>query len=76
MFSLMLDPRIGCKSPSSLIEFIDIDLDLEKKLEEFEGSFERDKVMDLQLKEKHCWLKQCWKKMFPHSKIVQKNFVG
>jgi hypothetical protein len=31
---------IGYKSPSSLIEFIDIGGDLEKELEEFEDSFE------------------------------------
>ncbi len=31
------DIRIGCKSPSSLVEFIDIDGDLEEELKEFEG---------------------------------------
>ncbi len=39
-------PRIGCKSPSNLVEFI-IHGDLEKELEEFESSFERDEVVDL-----------------------------
>jgi hypothetical protein len=66
MLSLMLDPRIGYKSPFSLVEFIDINVDLEKELEEFEGSFERDEVVDLWLEKIICWLKQCWKKMFVH----------
>jgi hypothetical protein len=33
------DPRIGSKSLSSLIEFIDMDRNLEKELEEFESPF-------------------------------------
>jgi hypothetical protein len=41
------DPKIGCKSPFSLVKFIDIDGDLEEELEKFEGSFERDKVVYL-----------------------------
>ncbi len=41
------DPRIGCKSPSSLVEFIGIDGDLEEELEKFESYFERDEVVDL-----------------------------
>jgi len=41
------DPRIGCKYPFSLVDFIKNDLKLEKKLEEFEGTFERDKVVEL-----------------------------
>jgi hypothetical protein len=40
-------PRIGCKSPSSLVKFIDIDGDLEEEIEEFESSFEWDEVVDL-----------------------------
>jgi hypothetical protein len=41
------DPRIGCKSPSSLVELINIDVDLEKEIEEFEFIFfERNKVME------------------------------
>jgi hypothetical protein len=39
--------RIGCKSPFSLVKFIDIDGDLQDKLEEFESSFEWDEVVDL-----------------------------
>jgi hypothetical protein len=30
------DPRIGCKSPSNLLEFLERDMDLEEELEEFE----------------------------------------
>ncbi len=41
------DFRIGCKSPSSLANFIESDLNLEEKLKEFEGAFERDKVVEL-----------------------------
>jgi len=41
------DPRIGCKSPSSLKDFIESDLNLEKEFEEFEGAFERDKIVEL-----------------------------
>ncbi len=41
------DPRIGHKSPSSLLKFIDIDRDLEEEQEELESSFEKDEVVDL-----------------------------
>jgi hypothetical protein len=41
------DLRIGCKIPSNLVDFIESDLNLEKKLEEFEGPFERDEVVEL-----------------------------
>jgi len=41
------DPRIGWKSPFSLANFIESDLNLEEKLEEFEGAFERDKVVEV-----------------------------
>jgi hypothetical protein len=34
------DSRGGCKSPFNLVELIENDLNLEKKLEQFEGSFE------------------------------------
>jgi hypothetical protein len=33
------DCKFGCKSPSSLVKFIDADGDSKKKLEEFEGFF-------------------------------------
>lgn len=40
------DPKIGCKPSSSLVELIQIDSDFEK-LENFEGSFERDEKVDI-----------------------------
>jgi hypothetical protein len=40
------DLKIGCKPSSSLVELIQIDLDFEE-LENFEGSFERDEIMDI-----------------------------
>ncbi len=36
------DLRIGCKSPSSLADSIESNLNLEEKFEEFERTFERD----------------------------------
>jgi hypothetical protein len=39
--------KIGWKSPSSLVKFIDIDGDFEEELEEFESSFEWDEGVDL-----------------------------
>jgi hypothetical protein len=41
------DPRIGCQSPFSLVDFIESDINLEKELEDFEGTFERDEVVEL-----------------------------
>jgi hypothetical protein len=38
------DLRVGCKSPLNLVELIEIDLNLEEELEEFQGTFERDKL--------------------------------
>jgi hypothetical protein len=35
------DPIISCKSPFSLVDLFETDLNLE---EEFEGAFERDKI--------------------------------
>jgi hypothetical protein len=42
------DPRVGYKSPSNLVELIQINLDFEDKLEKFEGSFEQDERIDIQ----------------------------
>ncbi len=39
---LACDPRIGCKSPSNLLELLERDMDLE---EEFE-KFERDEIVE------------------------------
>jgi hypothetical protein len=41
------DPRIGCKSPSNLVEFLEKNVDLEEELKEFEGEFERDEVVEV-----------------------------
>jgi len=41
------DRRISCNSPSSLADFIESDFNLEEKLEEFEGAFKRDEVVEL-----------------------------
>jgi hypothetical protein len=43
----MIDCKVGFKSPSSLIEFIEINPYLEEKLKQFEGTFERDEVVDI-----------------------------
>ncbi len=40
-------PIDGCKPPSNLVELIQIDLGFQKELEEFEGSFERDQLVDI-----------------------------
>jgi len=37
------DVRVGCKAPSSLLEFIDCEIDL-KVLDEFENSFEQEEL--------------------------------
>jgi hypothetical protein len=37
------DVRVGCKAPSSLLELIDCEIDL-KELDEFESSFEQEKL--------------------------------
>jgi hypothetical protein len=41
------DLRIGCKSLSSLVDLIETHVNLAKELEEFEGAFEKDEVMEL-----------------------------
>ncbi len=41
------DPKIGCKSQSNLLEFLKRDVHLEVELEEFEGEFERDEVVEV-----------------------------
>jgi hypothetical protein len=44
---LLNDLRIGCKSPYNFLEFLERDIDLEKELEEFEGEFEKDEVVEV-----------------------------
>ncbi len=41
------DPKVGCKSSSSLIKFTKMDVDLEKELEEFENVFEWNGIVEL-----------------------------
>ncbi len=41
------DPRDGCKPLSNLVELIQTDLGFEKELEEFEGSFEWDEIVNI-----------------------------
>jgi hypothetical protein len=41
------DHKIGCKSPSSLVDLIETDLNLEEEFEKFERAFERDEVVEL-----------------------------
>ncbi len=41
---MMLEQVIN---PFSMVDFIEIDVNLEEELEEFEGAFERDEVMEL-----------------------------
>jgi hypothetical protein len=38
------DARADCKSPSDLVEFIEMDEQLEEELQEFEGEFEKDEI--------------------------------
>ncbi len=39
----------GCNSPANLMELIETNLDLEEKLETFEGAFEQDEVVKMWL---------------------------
>jgi len=41
------DLRVGYKSPSSLIEFIEMDANLEEELEEFEKVSENDEIVKI-----------------------------
>ncbi len=41
------DFRLGCKSPSNLLEFLERDMDLEEECEEFEGKFEKNEVVEV-----------------------------
>ncbi len=41
------DPRIGYKSSSNLMEFLEKDVDLAEEFEEFEGGFERDEIVEM-----------------------------
>jgi hypothetical protein len=39
------DPRIGWKSPSNLVKFLERDVDLKEEFEVFEGEFEKGKLL-------------------------------
>jgi hypothetical protein len=41
------DLKISCKSPSSLVEFLEKNIDVEKQLQEFEGEFKRDEIVEV-----------------------------
>jgi hypothetical protein len=41
------DAIIGCKSPSTLVEFLEKAVNLEEEFEEFEGEFEKDEVVEV-----------------------------
>ncbi len=41
------NPRIDCKSPSNLVQLIEKDLDFEEELENFEGSFKQDELLNI-----------------------------
>ncbi len=38
---------MGCSSPFTLIELIEVDVTLEKKIEQYEGECEQDELLDL-----------------------------
>jgi hypothetical protein len=40
------DYRVCCKSSSNLLKLIGIDVDFKKELEQFEGTFERDEIVN------------------------------
>ncbi len=40
------DPRVG-SFPTNLVELIEANVKLEEELEEFEGSFDRDEIVDM-----------------------------
>jgi len=40
------DLKIRCKPPFNLVEFLKRDIDWEEELEEFEGEFERDEIVE------------------------------
>ncbi len=42
-----IDIRIGCNSPTNLMELIETNLDFEEKLENFEDAFEQDEVVKM-----------------------------
>jgi hypothetical protein len=41
------DPRLGCKTPSNFVKFIEKDKIIEEELEEFEREFEKEDIEDM-----------------------------
>jgi hypothetical protein len=41
------DPRLGCKTMSNFVEFVEKDKIIEDELEEFEGEFKREEIVDM-----------------------------
>jgi hypothetical protein len=40
------NPRVG-SFPTNVIELVEVDVQFEEELEEFEGSFDRDEMVDM-----------------------------
>ncbi len=45
--SWLSDISIGCKPPFNLVRLFQTNLGFEEELEEFEGSFEQDEIVDI-----------------------------
>ncbi len=43
------DPLIGCKPFSTLVSLIEVDAKLKEKLKEFQGTFEKDEILEYSL---------------------------
>ncbi len=41
------DDGVDCRRLSNLVELIEIDMKLKEELEKFEGSFEKDEIVDM-----------------------------
>ncbi len=41
------DPKVGCNMSSTLVKFIEKNEIVEEELEEFEGEFEREEIVDM-----------------------------
>jgi hypothetical protein len=50
------DSRVDCKAPFNLVRFIEMNVKLEKKLEEFDDEFERQEIMNTWMFRKKAWI--------------------
>jgi hypothetical protein len=41
------DPRVDCRRPSNLVELIEMDMKLKEEFKKFEGSFQKDEIVDM-----------------------------